>query len=86
MMKNDKCISNKLSTDPRHTCTDVSIKRQMLTLIIFTLWTNLITCIDINIFLWQKQLNYSIFILLYCHVKSSEFVGLRSKKNNIIKS
>ena len=30
--------------------------------------------------MWQKQLNYSIFILLYCHVKSSEFVGLWSKK------
>ena len=46
--------------------------------------TDLITCIDINVFLWQKQLNYSIVFLFYCYVKSSEFVGLWSKKHNII--
>ena len=30
--------------------------------------------------MWQKQLNYFIFFLVYCHVKRSEFVGLWTKK------
>ena len=70
------CNSILLSIDPTTKVANVNFY-------VTTYKTDLISCIDICVFVWQKQLNYSIVTLLYCHVKSSEFVGLWSNKNII---
>ena len=70
------CNSIILSIDPTTRVTNANFY-------VTTYKTDLISCIDIYVFMWQKQLNYSFVTLLYCHVKSSEFVGLWSNKNII---